>query len=179
MSVAPAILLRAEVEADWPDVEWLNDAAFGGSDESRIIARLRAGKLIETALVATRDETIIGHIILSRLPTVIDGRVVKALALAPMAVAPEHQRGGVGSALVRAALDQARRAGWEAIIVLGHPGFYPRFGFSSALVAKLASPFSGDAFMALELVPGALDGARGEVVYPAAFGIDSASPSHD
>ncbi|MGH8081976.1 MAG: hypothetical protein ACREP7_15485, partial [Lysobacter sp.] len=71
--------------------------------------------------------------------------------------------------LVRLAED-----GFEAVIVVGHPGYYPRFGFSAALAGKLAAPFSGEAFMALELVEGGLRGLAGHVRYPAAFGIDEA-----
>ena len=76
------------------------------------------------------------------------------------------------SALVRAGLDAVREAGYQAVIVLGHPEYYPRFGFSPDLAEKLASAFSGNAFMALELVPGALRGTHGKVTYPAAFGVD-------
>ena len=99
-----------------------------------------------------------------------------ALALAPMSVRPDRQRQGIGSALVRAALERARQQGWQAVIVLGHPGYYPRFGFSAALARPLASPFSGDAFMALELIPGALQGGAGRVVYPSAFGVLARRP---
>jgi putative acetyltransferase len=78
---------------------------------------------------------------------------------------------------VRAGLDAVRDAGYAAVVVLGHPEFYPRFGFSADLAAKLASPFAGPAFMALELVPGALDGTRGTVTYPPAFRIAEAPSS--
>ena len=71
-----------------------------------------------------------------------------------MSVRPDRQRHGIGSALVRAGLERAREQGWQAVIVLGHRGYYPRFGFSAALARTLTSPFTGDAFMALELVPG-------------------------
>jgi putative acetyltransferase len=95
----------------------------------------------------------------------------EALALAPMAVLPGHQRRGLGSALVRHGLEAARGLGHAIVIVLGHPDFYPRFGFSAALARPLACPYGepGPAWMALELVPGALDEVRGQVVYPPAF----------
>ena len=97
--------------------------------------------------------------------------VLPALALAPMAVLPEWQRQGIGSMLVRAGLDLCREAGHEIVIVLGHPEFYPRFGFSADLARPLTSPYSsaGDAWMALELVPGALRRVAGEVRYPLPF----------
>ena len=72
-----------------------------------------------------------------------------------------------------AGLDLARDREWQAVVVLGHPDYYPRFGFSAELGSSLDSPFDGDSFMALELVPGALDGEDGLVVYPAAFGLVS------
>jgi putative acetyltransferase len=83
-------------------------------------------------------------------------------------VRPDRQRRGIGGALIRAGLDRARGEGWEAVIVLGDPAYYPRFGFSAAQACHLAAPFSGEAFMALALRPGALDGV-GRVVYPPAF----------
>jgi putative acetyltransferase len=88
-----------------------------------------------------------------------------------MAVTPTWQHHGIGSALVRESLRLAKERHWQAVIVVGHPSFYPRFGFSSALAERLAAPFRGEAFMALELESGALAGAAGSVIYPPAFGI--------
>jgi putative acetyltransferase len=88
-----------------------------------------------------------------------------------MAVLPERQRQGIGSLLVQQGLRSCAEAGHRIVVVLGHPGFYPRFGFSSRLAERLKAPFSGPAFMALELVRGALDGVGGEVRYPAPFGL--------
>lgn len=161
--------IRAAKPADAQAIAALNRAAFGGEDEAGIVERLREDGLAAIELVAERDNAIVGHILLSWLPTVMDGRAVKALALAPMAVLPGSQKQGFGGRLIAAALDEARAAGAEAVIVLGHPDYYPRFGFSAALARNLASPFSGEVFMALELVPGALAGERGSVSYPAAF----------
>ncbi|MBN9467539.1 MAG: N-acetyltransferase [Bosea sp.] len=165
-----AVDIRAAAAADHDAVAALNRAAFGGEDEVGIVQRLRRDDLVAVELVAVRAEAIIGYILFSWLPTVVDGRAVKTLALAPMAVRPGAQKRGIGGRLM-AALDGARGAGAEAVIVLGHPGYYPRFGFSAALASKLASPFSGEAFMALELVPGALAGQAGAVTYPPAFGL--------
>jgi putative acetyltransferase len=96
---------------------------------------------------------------------------VPAAALAPVAVFPDHQRRGIGGQLIRSGLDLLRERGEQIVIVLGHPGYYPRFGFSSEKARSLASPFPPEAFMAMELSPGALDGIRGKVRYPAAFGL--------
>jgi putative acetyltransferase len=96
-----------------------------------------------------------------------DARPVPALALAPIAIFPEFQNQGIGSALVRKGLEVCKEQGHRIVVVLGHLHFYPRFGFSSKLAAHLDSPFSGkESFMALELVPGALDGVEGRVQYP-------------
>ncbi|ROU07099.1 GNAT family N-acetyltransferase [Lysobacter enzymogenes] len=152
----------------------LNRAAFGRADEADLVDRLHADGLVRLSLVAVEDDEVVGHILFTGLPTRVDGREVDAVALAPMAVHPHWQGAGVGSALVREGLARLAREGCEAAIVLGHPGYYPRFGFSAALAARLASPFAGEAFMALELAEGGLRGEAGEVRYPAAFGIDAA-----
>src|SRR5205807_1121913 len=92
--------------------------------------------------------------------------VIEALALAPMAVRPSHQRRGIGTKLVEDGLRACREAGHKIVVVLGHPPFYRRFGFSASLAVPLSSPFSGGgSWMAVELVPGALAGVVGRVVY--------------
>ncbi|KRE24052.1 hypothetical protein ASE66_01955 [Bosea sp. Root483D1] len=166
-----AQIIRAASPADAKAIADLNHAAFGGEGEVGIIERLSRDGLVAVELVAEQGGAIGGYILLSWLPTMMDGRAVKALALAPIAVLPGFQKQGIGGRLIAAALDEARAAGAEAVIVLGHPDYYPRFGFSAALARNLASPFTGEAFMALELVPGALAGQQGSVAYPAAFGL--------
>jgi len=91
--------------------------------------------------------------------------------LAPVAVLPEHQRRGVGGRLIRYGLELLRARGEKITLVVGHPDYYPRFGFSTQKARSLESPFPAEAFMAIELSAGALDGVQGSVVYPAAFGI--------
>jgi putative acetyltransferase len=164
------VIVRRREASDDDAIRRLNDAAFGGTAEAKLISDLRTVGLAEVELVAAEPADIVGHILFSPLSVTVERRAVRALALAPMAVAPRRQRGGIGSALVRASLDQAHRQHWQAVIVLGHPHFYPRFGFSVAIAANLEAPFRGEAFMALELVPGALAGC-GRVTYPVAFGL--------
>jgi putative acetyltransferase len=163
--------IRGRTAADDAAIRQLNDDTFGGHYESRLIEDLRAAGLDAVELVAVENDDIVGHILFSVLATTIDRQTVPALALAPMAVRPDRQRRGIGSALVRAGLDLARDRDWRAVIVLGHKGYYPRFGFSAALARPLEAPFSGDAFMALELAPDALRGEKGRVTYPPAFGV--------
>jgi putative acetyltransferase len=162
-------MVRRRAASDDDAIRRLNDAAFGGTAESKLISDLRTAGLAEVELVAAEAAEIVGHILFSRLSVTVEQRAVRALALAPMAVAPARQRTGVGSTLIRAGLVEARGQAWQAVIVLGHPRFYPRFGFSAAIAAHLEAPFRGEAFMALELVPAALAG-HGRVTYPVAFG---------
>lgn len=146
------------------------DDAFGSPGESRLVRALRDADLAAIELIADED-SVAGHILFSPLDVTVDGRPVKALALAPLAVRPDRQRRGIGGALVRDGLDRARAAGWESVIVLGDPAYYARFGFSAAQARHLQAPFSGGAFMALALRPGALDGQAGRVVYPPPFSL--------
>lgn len=149
----------------------LNCLAFGGDDEARIVERLHQEGRVALSLVAIDKTDIVGHILFSDLAVEVDGRPVLAVALAPMAVHPERQRQGIGSRLIRSGLALLRQRGRKAVIVLGHEGYYPRFGFSAPLAAKLQAPFPGKHFMAMELESGALNGQQGNVRYPAAFGI--------
>jgi putative acetyltransferase len=163
------MVIRERSPADDGAIRRLNDVAFGSTFESRLIEDLRAAGLVAVELVAV-DPAVDGHIMFSVLDVTVGAAPVRALALAPMAVQPHLQHRGIGTALVRTGLDRARERGWQAIIVIGHPDFYPRFGFSAALAQPFASPFSGVAFMALELEPDALKGGAGRIVYPPAFG---------
>ncbi|MGO1069356.1 GNAT family N-acetyltransferase [Lysobacter sp. CA199] len=168
--------MRIEIEqaAHRAQIHAITRAAFGGDDEADLVERLREEGWVRLSLVAVEDEEVVGHVLFTALPVIVDGRTVDALCLAPVSVRPDYQRSGVGSMLIRDALARLADSGFEAVIVLGHPAYYPRFGFSAALAAKLAAPFSGEAFMALELVEGALRGQSGRVRYPAAFGVEAA-----
>lgn len=160
--------VRPEDGADFGAIRTVNREAFGTVAEADLVDALRANGDAALSLVAENDSGVVGHILFSRLPIRASTRDVAAVALAPMSVLPQWHRCGAGSALVRAGLDRCREAGLEAVVVLGHPAYYPRFGFSARLAAPLQAPFSGPAFMALELVPGALS-AGGVVRYPDAF----------
>jgi putative acetyltransferase len=149
----------------------LNRSAFGSDAEGAVIARLRDDGLVLVERVAIDADGLVGHILFSRINVEIDGRTVSSAALAPIAVRPERHRQGIGSRLARRGLAELRSLGCEAVIVLGHPGYYPRFGFSAALAAKLKAPFRGEAFLALALMPGVLEGHAGSVTYPDAFRI--------
>jgi aminoglycoside 6'-N-acetyltransferase I len=112
-------------------------------------------------------------VLFSELPILTQSATVPALALAPLAVLPERQKQGIGSALVRRGLELCRNADHSIVVALGHADFYPRFGFSSKLAEPLGAPFSGrESWMALELKAGALNGVVGWVQYPPPFAIE-------
>lgn len=152
----------------------MNKSAFDGSEnEPRLVDAIRVTDsfLPGLSLVAEENAQIIGHILFSRIWIETQDRRMPAVALAPVAVLPEHQNRGIGSALIRRGLEECRQLGEEIVIVLGHADYYPRFGFLPELAKGLRCPFGdpGEAWMAHELVPGALQGVQGDVVYPAAF----------
>ena len=165
-----AMVIRAECVGDVEAIREVHRLAFGQEDEGRLVDALRDEGHCRISLVAERQGRVVGHILFSDLPVITDRGTVSTLALAPVAVLPEFQRQGIGSELVRQGLEQSRAQGHRIVIVLGHPEFYPRFGFSARLAEPLASPFSGEAWMALELVEGALQGVEGRVEYPPPFG---------
>jgi putative acetyltransferase len=170
------MIIREETEGDLLAIRALNRRAFGGDYEAQLIDKLRAAHFIVASLVALDGDEVIGHLLFSSLPVEVDGRDVNAVALAPIAVSPERQRRGIGSELIVEGLALLKKKQVEAVIVLGHAAYYPRFGFSPLLTRNLASPFRGKAeFMALELVVGTLSGQQGSVKYPEVFGLTESS----
>lgn len=166
-------MIRPERPGDIPAIRAVNRLAFGQADEADLVDALRDGGYAMASLVAEDEGDVVGHILFSRLTIEAAGRTIAAAALAPMAVLPERQREGIGSALVEAGLAACREAGVSAVVVLGHPSYYPRFGFSAEIARRLRHPFpaAGDAFMALELIPGSLDIEDAAVRYAPPFGI--------
>ena len=146
-------------------------AAFGGDDEARLVERLREDGDVSCALAAWAGDEIVGCIVFSRLPIETGAGEIAGVALGPMAVRPDLQGRGIGSRLVRHGLEDCRDRGAKAAVVLGWPEYYPRFGFSSAMARGIASPYAahGEAYMAVELAPGALDAATGRARYAPAF----------
>jgi putative acetyltransferase len=168
--IAVPMLIRPETEQDKGAVWQVNQAAFGQDAEARLVDALRAGGFTPVSLVAACHGQVVGHILFSDLNIIAAQGTVTALALAPMAVLPDFQRMGIGSALVRRGLEICIEQGHRIVVVLGHPAFYPRFGFTAKLAECLESPFGGGpSFMAAELVPGALKGVQGRVIYSPPF----------
>lgn len=166
---APTMEIRDETPDDHDAIREVNRLAFGGAREARLIDQLRTDGVVVASLVAIEAGAVVGHILFTALPISTDYGVIPAAALAPMAVVPARQRQGIGSALVRRGLDVCRERGRAAVVVLGHPAYYPRFGFSAALAQGFRAPYAGEAFMALELAPEALAAGSGDVRYPEAF----------
>jgi putative acetyltransferase len=163
--------IRPESHDDAEAIRHVNEAAFGTSEEADLVDALRTGGQVLVSLVAEADGRVVGHVLFSRMWIRTADGLMDAVALAPVAVVPECQKQGIGTRLIVDGLGRLRNGGERIVIVLGHPAYYPRFGFSSERARHLASPFPADAFMALDLVPGALDGVTGAVAYPEAFGI--------
>jgi predicted N-acetyltransferase YhbS len=158
------ITLRQERTADVEAREALLDQAFGGSRGRKTSQRLRDGRLPAEglSLIAADGRRVIGT---ARLWNVACGSGQPALLLGPVAVAPDCRNRGVGAALVRRALRDARRLGHGAVILVGDAPYYSRFGFTAEKAAglKLPGPFERHRLLALELIPAALDAASGLV----------------
>ncbi len=164
------MLIRAEEQSDRADVHALNVSAFATPAEADLVDALRAEAKPVVSLVAEQDGAVVGHILFSPV-TLSGGAGLKIMGLAPMAVAPSRQRRGIGCALVRAGLERCRALGVGAVVVLGHPGYYPRFGFSPSSRFGIDSEYDvpAEAFMVCELEPGFLREAAGTIRYHAAF----------
>lgn len=162
--------VRAETPADYEAIASLTRSAFNNEAEVRLITGLRKQAADCIALVAEQHGQLIGHILFS--PATLDkAPQTRLMALAPMAVSNVLQHQGIGSALVRAGLEQCKKQGVVAVVVLGHPAYYPRFGFTPASRFTISCPWQApdNAFMLLELTPGALKGKSGQVLYHPAF----------
>ena len=162
------VLIRQETEEDFDAIDEVNLRAFGGEEEVRLVRALRDGGYPVLSLVAEVETQTLGHCMFSQMSV---GDTL-AIALAPVAVLPDHQRKGIGKALIEQGLRTCREQGHRLVLVLGHPEYYPKFGFSTKLTRNIGHPFPPEAFMALELVPGAMNGVQGRAIYPPPFGID-------
>lgn len=164
-------MIRAETQADAEAVRRVYQSAFETGAEADIADALRGDAGV--SLVAERDGEIVGHIMFS--PAILSSApALQTAALAPMAVAPNYQRRGIGSALVQNGLARCREKGIAAVVLVGHQSFYPRFGFRPASDFGLRCEYenAGDAFMALELRAGALADKSGLVKFHPALADD-------
>lgn len=165
------MVVRPATADDHAAIHAVVEAAFGQPDEATLVDALRADGDAMLELVAEEDDgAVVGHILFS--PLTADTGASFA-ALAPLSVMPDRQRDGLGTWLMEVAHELLRARGVEALIVLGHPDYYPRVGYSAAAAKTVTAPFSGPQFMALALKPGALD-APVTIRYAKAFGIPAA-----
>jgi putative acetyltransferase len=161
------IEVRRELPGDEAGIRDVLDAAFGQTDESRIVDAIRQRGHSSISLVAIDGSRIVGHILFTPVAIESPGPPIPAFGLAPMAVLPDRQRQGVGSQLVVAGLRECADMGCQVVVVVGHPAFYPRFGFRRGSDYRLRSEFdvADDVFMVTELTSGALVGRTGLVRY--------------
>ncbi|NMC53036.1 MAG: N-acetyltransferase [Chloroflexi bacterium] len=166
------IEIRPECSSDIPAIHSVNAAAFERDSEAHLVDQLRDHGGLALSMVCVQDGQVIGHIAYS--PVMIefdDGGSLPALALAPVAILPEHQNSGIGTHLIQVSLDILKAQGHHLVIVLGHPDYYPRFGFKPASGFNIRSPYNvpDEAFMLLELTAGTLDNRPGVARYRPEF----------
>ena len=163
-------VIRSERPEDIPAIRHVNRAAFEAATEADLVDVLRQQAQPIVSLVAVEGDAVVAHILFS--PVTLSGQLeIQIMGLAPMAVLPGRQRNGIGSELVRAGLEECRRLGSVAVVVLGHAAYYPRFGFAAASRFGLLSEYDvpDDVSMALELETAGLRGKSGTIRYHPAF----------
>ena len=163
--------IRFEQREDVPRIHEVHRLAFGSALEGDIVDALRDAGVPLISLVAVDDGEIVGHVLFSPVTITGANADMRLVALGPMAAIPDRQRRGVGAALVKAGIEECRKRGVQAVFVVGHVEYYPRFGFGPAATFGISCEFEGvgDAFMVLELVPGALQGTAGVLHFHKAF----------
>lgn len=173
------ILIRPERFEEYHITEEVIEKAFldeeySDQKEHFLVNRIRQSDAFipELSLVAVNpNKEIIGHILLSKITIVNGDNIADSLALAPVCVAPEHQKRGIGSQLIQEAIKMAKELGHQSVIVLGHKDYYPKFGFKQASSWNIRAPFEvpSEVFMALELAENSLQNVQGVVQYSEAF----------
>jgi putative acetyltransferase len=164
------IAFRKEEPDDIAAIHDLNLAAFDNGPEAGLVDKLRASCEDYLAFVAVEDGSVVGHVAFTS--ATIENCSATGLGLAPMAVLPSHQRRGIGSRLVRHGLEYLRDAGCPFVIVLGHPEYYPRFGFERASIHQVRCQWDGvpdEAFMIAVFTRGILPKAGGIAKYRKEF----------
>lgn len=164
------IEIRNERLDDYLAVREVNELAFGRTAEARLVDMLRAANKALVSLVAVDQSRVVGHILFSPVTVAKAPENFRGVGLAPLSVLPEFQNKGIGSKLVREGLEACRRQGYQAVVVLGHIEYYPRFGFVSAKDYGLDNEYDAvDSFMVMELQEGVLKRMHGLVKYAPEF----------
>jgi putative acetyltransferase len=161
------VIIRPEQAGDVAAIHAVHASAFPTDAEARLVAAIRTAGRLRVSLVAEDGGLVVGHVAFS--PVSLAG-ATGGLGLAPLAVAPDYQRRGIGGLLVRSGLAAAARCGAGFVVVLGDPAYYQRFGFRRASAVGLENEYGADeAFMVLELQPGSLPPGGGLVQYGPEF----------
>ncbi len=169
--ILQVVIIRREIPEDIDSIRYVNEQAFEQKEETELIDKLRNRDVVTLSLVAVQDEQIVGHILFSPVTVESDCSSFEAISLAPMAVLPEYQCQGIGSQLVQVGLKECYQLGHEVVVVLGHPDYYPRFGFVLGRTKGIGCEFEvpDEAWMILELREGALAGRKGSVKFQPEF----------
>ena len=164
--------IRKEKDNDKDKIWKVNAEAFETEAEANLVNALRDSGIPFISLVAEEDEVIVGHILFTPVKLMDDDSGLKLVGLAPMAVLSKHQKKGIGSQLVKTGIERCSAQGYDAVVVLGHPDYYPRFGFVSSVKYQIKSEYDvpDEAFMVRELKEGSLKNKNGIIKYHAAFG---------
>ncbi len=164
------IEIREEQDGERKEIRQVIVAAFDGDTEANLVELLRDRNKAPVALVAASDDKIVGHIMFSPVTITVAPKAFRAVGLAPLSVLPELQRQGIGSMLAHEGLKKCVAAGFEMVVVLGSPYYYPRFGFSRASLYGLDNEYeAAEHFMAIELKNGVLEKVSGTVRYSPEF----------
>jgi putative acetyltransferase len=172
MHEPPNLIIRDETASDVAAVRAINQQAFDSATEADLVDLLRTTCPERLSLVAQRGTDVVGHILFTPALLKTEASQIDGMGLAPMAVLPQHQQKGVGSALVRRGLARVRAAGYPFVVVLGHPSYYPRFGFERASHHDLSCAYENvpdEAFMVRVFQPDILASATGTVHYRPEF----------
>lgn len=163
--------IRTEQPDDLAAIYQVNLAAFGQPGEARLVDLLREQGALAVSLVAEEEGEVVGQIAFSPVTLERQPEGASAAGLGPMAVLPEHQRKGIGLALIRAGLEACREAGFDLVVVLGHPNYYPKAGFESSAQFDITCKWDvpEEVFMVQALKEGALTQYGGVVHYHPAF----------
>ena len=163
--------IRKERDSDIEEVYGINVRAFDTDAEAKLVDRLRSSGVFYISLVAEENGHIVGHILFTPVELAGSPQGLRLMGLAPMAVLPEFQNRGIGSSLVEAGLEHCKEENIDAVFVLGHPDYYPKFGFLQSVKYGIKSEYDvpDEVFMAIELKNGILDGKHGTIRYHKEF----------
>lgn len=164
------VIIEPEQKKDYNSITKIHDLAFGQPSEGKMVIALRKNPhyISKLSLVARYNNSIIGHVLFFPIDIKTASKTCSTLSLAPMAVHPDFQNKGIGGRLIEKGFEAAIELGFKSVIVVGHPNYYPRFGFKPASKWGISLPFDvpDEAFLAIELENGSLKNCKGLIEYP-------------